>query len=254
MVLFTRKCARRVGLLLVSALLMSACSTYGERVAPVPLPSSQESAVSVNGAELVAQAYIDPQATRDAFGFDARKAGLLPVRFVIDNQSGMLASIDTRQALLLDGAGNAWPLLSSDKAATRVRASVRAGETVASGARSSLLTGLAGAVAGAAIGVVTGQNVGETAGKGAVVGGAAGAIGGGAQRHAELGREISRDMLEKSLTHRSIAPGALAHGFLFFPGHESEAGSVQSLRLPMQFDGTSQTVSVPVTPIASPPR
>ncbi len=74
---------------------MSACSTYGERVAPVPLPSSQQNAVSVNGAELVAQGYIDPQASRDAFGFDARKAGPLPVRFVIDNQSGRPVLIDT---------------------------------------------------------------------------------------------------------------------------------------------------------------
>lgn len=227
-------------------LLVGGCSTYGERVAPLPVPGAQAGAVSVNGADIVARGYVDPEAAKKAFGFDIRKAGLLPVQFVVDNQSGEPISVDSRDGLLLDKDGNAWPLLSGDKATTRVRDTVRSGESIASGAKASLLTGLAGAVAGAAIGVVTGGDVGESTGRGAAAGAAVGALGGGGKRYYELDREISRDMLEKSLTQRPIIPGALAHGFLFFPGYDSEAKSAESLRLRINFGEEGQVVSVPV--------
>lgn len=238
--------------LLITAILaiLTACSTYGERVAPLPVPAAQGDAVSVNGAQIVARAYLDPATAQDAFGFDIRQAGLLPVQFVLDNQSGQPVSIESRDALLLDKSGNAWPLLSGDKATTRVRDTVRAGESIASGARASLLTGLAGAIAGAAIGVVTGGDVAEATGRGAAAGAAVGALGGGAKRYSELDREISQDMLEKSLTQRSIVPGALAHGFLFFPGMKSEAQSVQSLRLRIKTGEESQVISIPVQPVS----
>lgn len=236
-------------LLMAAVLLMTgACATYGDRVAPLPVPGAQANAVSVQGADIVASGYLDRRAAEDAFGFNIRRAGLLPVQFVIDNQSGKEISIDSRDALLLDDAGNAWPLLSGDKATARVRDSVRAGESIASGARASLLTGLAGAIAGAAIGVVTGGDVGEATGRGAAAGAAVGALGGGARRYAELDREIGQDMLEKSLTRRPIKPGALVHGFLFFPGLDSEADSLRSLRLRIQVGDDEQVVSVPVSP------
>lgn len=235
-------------LFLIAAILalVAACSTYGERVAPLPVPGAQANAVSVDGAEIVARGYVGPGVAEDAFGFDIRKAGLLPVQFVLDNQSGQSVSIESHDALLLDRDGNAWPLLSSDKATTRVRNNVRTGESIASGARASLLTGLAGAVAGAAIGIVTGGDVGEATGRGAAAGAAVGALGKGTRRYLELDYEISGDMLEKSLTSRPIVPGALVHGFLFFPGLDSEAKSVQSLRLRIHVGEESRVVSIPV--------
>lgn len=244
------KISRLAGVLaaLAVAAVLAACSTYGERVAPLPVPGAQANAVSVHGADIVASGYLDRQAAEDAFGFNIRGAGLLPVQFVIDNQSGKEITIDSRDALLLDDAGNAWPLLSGDKATARVRDSVRAGESIAAGARASLLTGLAGAIAGAAIGVVTGGDVGEATGRGAAAGAAVGALGGGAKRYSELDREIGQDMLEKSLTRRPIKPGALVHGFLFFPGLDSEADSLRSLRLRIQVGDDEQVVSVPVSP------
>ncbi len=243
---------RFVGLSLIipALLLASGCSTYGERVASLPVPGAQADAVSVNGADIVARGYVDAEAAEQAFGFDIRRAGLLPVQFVVDNQSGEPISIDSRDGLLLDGQGNAWPLLSGDKATSRVRDTVRSGESIASGARASLLTGLAGAVAGAAIGVVTGGDVGESTGRGAAAGAAVGALGGGGKRYYELDREISRDMLEKSLSQRPIVPGALAHGFLFFPGFGDEAQSVKSLRLRINFGDEGQAISVPVQPVS----
>ena len=74
-----------------------------------------------------------------------------------------------------------------------------------------------------------------------------GALGGGAKRYSEIDREVSQDMLERSLTQRPIAPGALAHGFLFFPGKDTEAASVQSLRLTLKFEDETRAISVPVS-------
>ena len=173
--------------LFLSALLLTACSSYGERVAPVPLPESRADAVDVDGAKLIAQAYVDPDQAKAALGFDARGAGLLPVRFVVDNKSGKTVSVDPSQTFLVDNQGNAWPLLTSDQAYQRVKSNVSVGSTLSGGAKSSVLLGAAGAVAGFAVGVLTGQNIAETAGKGAVAGASVGAIAGGAKANQELG-------------------------------------------------------------------
>lgn len=231
------------------ATLLSACATYGEKVAPIPVPSTQAGAVEVDGASLVARAYVDPKAARQAFGFDIRGAGLLPVQFVVDNQSGKNLAIQPGQTLLLDGQGNAWPLLSASKAAERVRSTVGQGEAIKSGAKSSLLTGLAGAVAGAAIGIVTGKSVGETAGKGAAAGAAIGGIAGGASAYQDVGRNIQSDLEDKSIQDRLVKPGELAYGFLFFPG-ANEAESAQSVRLALRIGDTSHIVKVPVTVVS----
>ncbi len=63
------------------------CAAYGGQVAPVQLSEAQPGHVDVEGAQLAAQAYVDPKAAESPLGFGARGAGLLPVRFVIDNQA-----------------------------------------------------------------------------------------------------------------------------------------------------------------------
>jgi len=235
--------------LLCGATLLSGCATYGERVAPIPVPSKDSGAVDVDGASVVARAYVDPKAAEQAFGFDIRGAGLLPVQFVVDNKSGKNFAIQPGQTLLLDGEGNAWPLLSANKAADRVRGSVSQGEAIKGGARSSLLTGLAGAVAGAAVGIVTGKSVGEAAGKGAAAGAAIGGIAGGASTYQNVGRDIQSDLEDKSIQDRLIKPGELAYGFLFFPGKD-EAKSARAVRLSVRIGDTSHIVEVPVTVVS----
>lgn len=235
---------------LVSWLVIAGCTTYGERVAPVPLPAAQEGAVNIEGASVVARAFLDPRAAQQAFGFNIRNAGLLPVQFVIDNQSGEPIAVEAQQTLLIDQQGNAWPLLSAARARERVSASVSRGESIKAGAKSSLLTGLAGAVAGAAYGIVTGQDVGATAGKGAAAGAAVGAIAGGASRYATVGEDVRRDLEQSSLQDRVIHKGELAHGYLFFPGND-EANSVQSLRLSLRIGKATRIVNIPIAPTAA---
>lgn len=239
-----------LAILLPLILIMAGCSTYGERVAPVPLPSSQDGAVNVDGAHILARAFVDPKAAEQAFGFDIRGAGLLPVQFVVDNQSGQAIAVEPQQTLLIDQQGNAWPLLSAERAQDRVRATVAPGESIKAGAKTSLLTGLAGAVAGAAIGIVTGSNVGLSTGKGAAAGAAIGAVGGGASRYSKVGQDVRRDLGQSSLENRVIANGELAHGYLFFPGRD-EASTVQSLRLGLRIGQTTHVVDIPVSSPAS---
>lgn len=62
------------------------------------------------------------------------------------------------------------------------------------------------------------------------MGAAGGAIIGGGQALAssEALNQITRDLASKNLRAQEVPPGAIAHGFLFFPG---EAPSARSLRL-----------------------
>jgi hypothetical protein len=102
-----------------------------------------------------------------------------------------------------------------------------------------MLGAAGGAVIGAALGILTGENVGTAATKGAAVGGAGGAVIGGTQSATspEAGREISRDLANKELENRTIQPGMLGRGFLFFPG---EAPSASGVRLQLQEEDTGQ--------------
>ena len=222
---------------------MSACTLYGERVAPVPLPSSQSNHVDVIGAKLAAFPYVDEDSAEAVFGFDIRNTGLLPVRFVIDNQSAGTVEVDPRQTFLIDEQGQAWPLLTSTQAYKRVSSSVELGETFKGAAKPSVLLGAAGAVAGFAIGVLTGNNIGEAIAKGAVVGASIGAIYGGGRRHESLDSEIRYDLQRHSLRNEKVRKGELAYGYLFFPGKD-EAESAWALRLGLLLNGEHRVVNI----------
>ncbi len=236
--------AGRTGALALSVFFLAGCATYGDKVAPVPLPSAQAERVEINGVKLLAQSYVDRKQAKAAFDFDIRGAGLLPVRFVIDNQSAQTAQVEADQTFLIDQLGQAWPLLSSEQAYDRVHRHVELGETITGGLKPATLGGVAGAIVGLAVGIVSG-NIGEATGKGAAVGAAAGAIYGGAERYGNLEGEIYRDLRDESLRNRRVEPGELAHGYLFFPGKQ-EAESGTELRLGLKIGEAKQIVRLPL--------
>ena len=229
--------------ILLSLVVIEACSGYGKRVAPVILPGATNNATDVAGAKVSATPYEAANAAKAAFGFDIRGAGVLPVRFVIDNQSKQSVHVIPDQTFLVDAQGRAWPLLTADQTYQRIRAHVEMAETMKGASKPALLLGAAGAVAGLAVGVVTGGNVGDTAAKGAVIGGAAGAIGGGAAENQSLESKIRNDLEQESLRNRDIGRGELAYGYLFFPGM-NEASSVKALRLALNVDGQQKIVTI----------
>ncbi len=211
----------------------AACTSYKSQEVGFRHPSAYANLQFVAGAEIAAQSYADGRAAREAFGFDIRSAGLLPVQIVIDNGGSSPLEVVAEQTFLIDGEGRLWNLLDSRTAYQRVESSSEYARIAKGAGRGSLLGGAGGAVLGAAIGILTGENVASATFKGAAVGGAGGAVIGGAQEgtSSEASRQIGRDLANKQLVNRAVEPGDLAQGFLFFPG---EAPSASMLRLQLR--------------------
>ena len=239
-----KKAKATVWLAVILAIFMASCS-YSDRVAPIKLPDASSNMVEVGGLKITAQAYVDRDLAAQTFGFDARKAGILPVQLTFQNDGSRDVTVNPDQTFLIDQENNAWPILSKEKTYSRTKNFVDVGETAKGTGKSALLLGAAGAVAGAAIGIVTGNNVGEAMGKGAVIGAAAGTIGGGADAYAKSGRRIRQDLAEKTMQNQPILPGQIAYGALFFPGTpKDEAQSAKELRLALKFAGTTPQIVI----------
>lgn len=96
------------------------CSTsYKAKPLPFKAPSAYPNSTEVAGAIVGARAYIDPEEAKEAFGFDIRGAGMLPVQVVFDNQGPHPLEINGLQTFLEDREGNLWPILSSEMAYER---------------------------------------------------------------------------------------------------------------------------------------
>jgi hypothetical protein len=150
---------------------------------------------------------------------------------VFDNQGSTALEINPGQTFLEDKEGNLWPILTDDFAYQRATKYAQTKKIFQEGAYHGFLGAAAGTVIGAAIGIVSGEDVATSAGKGAAVGAAAGGVLGGAKGAAtsyEARTAIVRDLRDKSLQNKAIAPGNLSHGIIFFPG---EAKSAKQLRL-----------------------
>lgn len=232
-------------LLLLLAIPISSCS-YSDRVAPIKLPESSSHMVVVNGLKIAATAFVDRDRAASSYGFDIRKAGILPVQITFQNDGGRPVKINPTQTFLLDNDNNAWPILALEKSYERTSKYVKIGESAKGATTPAILMGAAGAVAGLAIGIVSGNNVGEMMGKGAAIGAAGGALAGGADAAARSNRTVREDLAEKSLQNKAIQPGQIAYGTLFFPGiQDSEAQSAKQLRLSLAFgQGAEEIVSI----------
>ncbi len=262
--------AGRRALVLICALLAS-CTTYDDRIPPVPLPALSRNHADVNGARVAAEAYADPDQAERAFGFDIRDAGLLPVRLIIDNQSTSVVMVNPQQTFLIDREGQAWPLLTGEQAYNRVASAVHVGTLVGNASRGGVWGASAGALTSFAIGLILGgglsNNLAEDAAFGsplwvemmrtlrlsnnlaehAAFGAGVGAFVGGRQDTLGLEDRIRRDLISKSLRNQRLQPGELAYGYLFFPGKD-EARSASALRIGLELDGYPEVVSLPLRP------
>ena len=187
--------------------------------------------------------FVEPSAARKAFGFDIRGAGMLPVQIVFDNQGPHLLEINPAQTFLEDQESNLWPVLTDKFAYGRATKYAQTQKIFKEGAYSGFLGAAAGTLIGAAIGIVTGDDVARTTGEGAIIGGAAGGMLGGASAYAsnDARSVIVKDLQDKSLENKAVAPGNLAHGIIFFPG---EATSAKQLRLQLKEGDTGKIHTV----------
>lgn len=231
-------------------LALAACATtYKAQPLPFRLPSSYPNATVVAGATLGAEAYVDKDQAGNTFGFDVRGAGLLPVQVVFDNKGTHPLVINPGQTFLVDNEGKLWPVLEERFAYERVTKYAQTKKIFSEGAYSGFLGGVAGGLIGAAVGVVSGEDVASAAGKGAAAGAAAGAVLGGAGGAASAGEARDRvmdDFRAKSLQNKSVKPGDIAYGFMFFPG-EVMSAKVLRLQLMEKDTNTVHTLEIPLS-------
>jgi len=229
----------------LAASLIASCTPFDERVPPVPLPSTEFDHIDIQGAQVTAQAYLDPKQAQAAFGFDIRGAGLLPVRVALDNQSFSVVRINPQQTFLVDRIGQAWPVLTADQAYNRINRKVELAEMGKSAGKSAVLLSAAGAATGFGLSVILGSAIGTPVAQGAAAGAAVGAITGSTDALNGLEAKIRQDLVRKTLRNQRVQPGELAYGVLFFPGKE-EARSAQSLRLSIELDSYPVSVNLPL--------
>jgi len=219
--------------------IFAGCTSYERQVVPFKYPESIPNAVSIDGALIAARSFANTSEAREAFGFDIRSAGILPVQVIFDNKSNHPLMIMPDQTFLIDEESNVWPILEQNLAYDRLAKKTELGKVAPEAVKGGLLLGAAGAVIGAAIGIVTGTNIGEAVGKGAAIGAAAGLTVGGAQGldNTDVQSKIREDLQTRSLNYRAIKPGELAYGFIFYPG---EAKSAKVLRLQLRANDTGK--------------
>lgn len=212
------------------------CATYENRSVSFRPPQDYANFHNSAGLMVGAESFADAEQARDAFGFDVRSAGLLPVQLVMDNKSSQSVEVVSGQTFLIDDNNRYWKLLTNREAAERVQKATESGVITSGAAKGAGWGAAAGAILGLAIGIISGHNVGDAVLKGGVLGGAGGAIIGGSSKADDRQQEykISNDIREKGVEGKIMAAEALATGFIFFPG---EAKSARELRLQLRFRG-----------------
>jgi len=236
-----RRSFRFPAIILLTAAL-AACTSYERQVVPFKLPSAYPNAVVIADAVIAAKSFDNKDEAGNAFGFDIRGAGILPVQVIFDNKGSHPLEIVPAQTFLVDEENNLWPILEEGLAYDRITKKTELGKVVPEGGKFGLLGGAAGGIIGAAVGIVTGTNVGTAASKGAAVGAAAGLTMGGAKGFSddEVRYQIRDDLKTRSLAKRAVKPQEVAHGFIFFPG---EAKKTKELRLQLKATDTGKLYS-----------
>lgn len=242
------KRAQLVFCFIMFLVLSGGCAKYRKQPVSFKMPSAYPNATEVAGAAVAARAFHDAGEAKNAFGWNIRGAGLLPVQVVFDNLGEHALEIEPGQTFLIDGDNNLWSILDSRLAYERASSKTDMARIAGKSVKPGILGGAAGALVGAAIGIVAGHNVGEAAGKGAAMGAALGATVGGAKAAAserEARNMISDDLDSKSLENRAVRPNEISHGFIFFPGEAKgatelrlqlrvvETGALYAIRLPL---------------------
>ncbi len=230
--------------IVLSIFIFASCSsTYKAKPLPFKTPTAYGNATVVSGATVAAKAYDDPAEAKEVFGFDAIKAGMLPVQIIFDNQGSSTLEVDTTQTFLEDVEGNLWPILSKNIAYERATKYAKTKETFKEGAYGGFLGAAGGALIGAAVGIVSGENVAAEAGKGAAAGAAAGSVIGGTSGYTsnKASKSIMDDLKQKSLQTSDIGPKSLSYGVIFFPG-ESKAAKRLRLKVTDMDTGTTSVL------------
>ena len=232
--------------LLIVVAHLSACATFESRSVSFRPPQDYVNFQNSSGLQVGAESFADIKQAEQAFGFDIRAAGLLPVQVVIDNKSGQGVEIVAGQTFLIDETNRYWKILTNREATDRVQKATDSGAIVSGAGKGAAWGAAAGALMGLAVGIVSGRDVGSAVVKGGVLGGAGGAVVGGVSKAGDDQQreaKIANDVREKGVEGKIMQAESLASGFIFFPG---EVTSAKELRLQVKFrgDGRVQTLNL----------
>jgi len=219
---------------------LSACATYEGKPVSFRPPQDYSNSQDAYGLMVGALAFSDRKVAEEAFGFDVRAAGILPVQVSLDNKSGQGVEVVAGQTFLIDSSDRYWKVLTNRETVDRVDKATASGAIVKEAGKGAAFGAAAGALFGLAIGIVSGREVGSSVLKGGVLGGAGGAVIGGAGKAGdERGREykIAEDVREKGLEGKYMSADSLASGFIFFPG---ESETPKEMRLQIRFRDTGR--------------
>ena len=95
-----------LAIFLAVSMLFTSCA-YKERVLPINLPLSAENRVTINGLHVSAISFENRQSAKKTFGFDIRKAGLLPVQLAFQNEGEETVTLIPEQTFLIDDKNRA---------------------------------------------------------------------------------------------------------------------------------------------------
>lgn len=222
---------------------VAGCTSYKSQYISFRPPEAYANKQESGGVSIGAEAYADFDVAEEAFGFNIRETGLLPVQIVMNNLSGGTVQIVPDQTFLIDAQGRYWQVVPNNVAVERVAKSTQLA-ALGKGAGSGAMWGAAGgAILGAALGIVSGSNVGNAIGKGAAIGAAGGAVIGTAKESGSPDRQSSiiNDIRSKGLESKTVPNDYLANGFLFFPG---EAKTAKALKMLFRENETGQIYTV----------
>ena len=138
--------------LLTLMFVLFSCTTYKTQYVGFRPAAEYPNNVIAGGVTVGAEAYADQAAAQNAFGFDIKKAGLLPVQVVMDNKSGNEVQVVLDQTFLVDNNNRYWNLIPNYAAVDRVTAATQSGAIVSGAAKGAGWGAAAGAVLGAAFG------------------------------------------------------------------------------------------------------
>lgn len=185
----------------------------------------------------------DPQPARS--GFDWFKAGVCPIRLIIENHASQVVLVDPTQFTATDAGGVTYQPYNAQEASDAVIASEAFAAYVRGAVAGAILGAALGAAAGAAVGAAVGG--GHWAGRGAAIGAASGGteglvLGAGGNR-AELELRV-RGLLSMHQMQPKALPAEARHdGLVYFP-----AKDLRLLRVLLTSGGGEPImVKIPVT-------
>jgi hypothetical protein len=257
----SRKRAYLVWVVLVafSGALFSACATPALPKPKVVVPAAAyPNAVTVAGVTVAAVPFnphrdvyaapYDPHPPKPDFNWF--KAGVCPVRLIINNDGDVPCVVHPRQITCTDARGITYKPYNAREAGDAVLASEAFAGHVERALRGTLVGAALGAGLGAAVGSIAGGSGAAARGAaiGATLGGVQGLMVGTARSRPRMEARVRRVLSDKMLRTQTLSRGMSCDGLVYFP-----AVPITSIRVALAEAGGPSVLNIYI-PVVMPPQ